>query len=431
MDENSKLPFLKHPEQNDEILKSKGVSLCAFLDTVRKRKDNTYSIRIRIIFERFPKLYSTKINLTKKDYESIVFTNPRGKLKETKITIYKLLKNAYDIIEDIDEFGFEKFDKKYRNKVGAWENVYFAFTSQITDLNKDGNIGTASVYQTAFNSIKKFHKKDKLLFKDVDVNFLVKYEKWMKRNNKSSTTISINTRCLRRLFNIAIKKGDVKKEFYPFGDEKEGFYKPIEASNNKRALTNQELDKLFKYAPEKNTPEDFYKDLFIFSYLGNGININDIARLKYSNINNGEIEFERTKTKSKRKIKKIIFTIDEDIQSIIEKHGTKPVQKENFIFKILTKGLTPQQETAKIKQATKQCNKYLKRIACEIGINEDISTYYARHSFASMLKDSGESIEFISESLGHSNIIVTENYLNSFKSDKRKETQKKLKNFNK
>jgi integrase/recombinase XerD len=251
----------------------------------------------------------------------------------------------------------------------------------------------------------------------------------MKQDEKSPTTISINTRCVRKLYNDAIKRGDAKRELYPFGNEDKSLYQPPEARNIKKALSKKDLKKIFEYQVEEGSPEQFARDIFIFSYLGNGMNLNDIFRLKYSNIHNGEIVFIRQKTASRRRIKPIAVPLDEDMRRIIDTCGTKPMVPNNYIFNVLIDGLTPEQETARIKQATKQTNKYLKHIAKKIGIDENISTYYARHSFASVLKLSGEDIAYISEALGHSNLKTTENYLSSFDSEKRKESQKKLKAF--
>lgn len=79
-----------------------------------------------------------------------------------------------------------------------------------------------------------------------------------------------------------------------------------------------------------------------------------------------------------------------------------------------------------IAQTIQMCNKHMRDIAGKIEIDDSISTYSARHSFASVLKLAGEDIAYISESLGHTNIQTTENYLSSFDSQKRKEASKKL-----
>lgn len=422
------LPTIEHPEQDNAKLKQKNVSLCALLDIQHPNRDKTYTIRLRIIHERKPKYYTTKIKVTKEQYKSINEEKPRGNNRKNKIAILELLKKANDIILKMESFSFELFEKKFLSKQGKLSNVQEAFTAHIEQLKANGQINTASTYTTASKQLEKYHSKE-LKFKDLTVQFLVGWENYMKRKKKSPTTISINTRCLRKLYNDAIKRGDANRELYPFGNEDEGLYQPPEARNIKKALPKQDLKKIFEYQAEGNSPEQFARDMFIFSYLGNGMNLNDIFRLRYKNITEDEIVFIRQKTASKRKIRPIAVSINEDMQRIIDIYGTKPIEPDKYIFNVLIEGLTPEQETARIKQATKQTNKYLKRIAGKTKIKGNISSYYARHSFASILKFSGESISYISEALGHSNLQTTENYLSSFDTDKRRDSQKKLKDF--
>jgi site-specific recombinase XerD len=81
---------------------------------------------------------------------------------------------------------------------------------------------------------------------------------------------------------------------------------------------------------------------------------------------------------------------------------------------------------ATIDQTTKNINKYIRRVAKEAGVIKDVTTYTARHSFATVLKRAGVSTEFISESIGHSDLRTTENYLDSFEDDSKIENAKKL-----
>ncbi len=76
-------------------------------------------------------------------------------------------------------------------------------------------------------------------------------------------------------------------------------------------------------------------------------------------------------------------------------------------------------ERGAISQFIKTSNKYLKRIGKQLGIESELTTYTARHSFATRLKRKGASTEFIKESLGHQNIQTTENYLDSFEDTER------------
>ena len=71
----------------------------------------------------------------------------------------------------------------------------------------------------------------------------------------------------------------------------------------------------------------------------------------------------------------------------------------------------------------------MKNIGNDLGINIKLTTYSARHSFATALKRSGAPTEFISESLGHKDLKTTENYLDSFEDDMKESYQRQLLNF--
>ena len=116
------------------------------------------------------------------------------------------------------------------------------------------------------------------------------------------------------------------------------------------------------------------------------------------------------------------------MQIIIDKWGTKPQAPNNFIFPYLTGKETPMEEKTVIRNVTRLCNKRLKKIGKAIGI-EGISTYTARHSYATVLKRSGANIAYISESLGHNDLKTTENYLASFEKEERIKNAGFLTNF--
>jgi integrase/recombinase XerD len=157
--------------------------------------------------------------------------------------------------------------------------------------------------------------------------------------------------------------------------------------------------------------------------------MNDIFRLKYANIDSGFIIFRRQKTKNTdRNSKPIEIPILKKPQEIIDKWGNEK-KKGNYIFPLLNDKLEEEDKKKKIKQATKTTNSHVENIANELKIKTKITTYSARHSFASILKQSGQSIAFISEQLGHTSLATTESYLASFEKDKKKEAQESLMDF--
>jgi integrase len=261
-----------------------------------------------------------------------------------------------------------------------------------------------------------------LNFVDITPAWLKRFEAWMKKEKKSRSTIGIYVRNIRVLFNLATKFHKVKAE-YPFF-----IHKPKTSTGRKIAITAHQISLIANYKTE-DPLEKFHRDIFMFSFLANGMNLNDIARLKYSNIVDGEIEFIREKTKNENNIEnKLCVPIGKNLQSIIDRHGNKSIGFDSYIFPILKPQWDPEKSYKEIKLLTKRVNVYIRRIAKAVGIKENISSYTSRHSWSTIAKNSGTSIEFISEALGHSSVLVTKRYLKSFEKSTRTEHSEKMEN---
>jgi integrase len=326
----------------------------------------------------------------------------------------------------MEEFSFSVFNDKFYSKSNS-DDIFVFYTDYISELKKDGRIGNATVYEYSLKSMQSFHVGIRLSFKDITPAFLKKYERFMTAKGKSLTSTAMFLRCLRYLYNRAVVKGIISRAQYPFGEPDDGKYRIPQPENIKKALKLADIGKIFHYKPIEGSPEHFYRDLWVFSYLANGINMKDICLLKYKNIKGERIYFIRAKTaRTTRNPKPIDIIITEEVRQIIDHWGCQPAYPDSFIFPILTKGLTPDREQAAIKQTTKQANKYIKRIAEKLSIPDNISTYSARHSFATVLKRAGVNISFISDALGHADMKTTESYLGSFEDDQKKEIAKKL-----
>ncbi|MBD1399046.1 site-specific integrase [Pontibacter sp. JH31] len=410
------------------------VSTSVILDSRRQLKDGTYPVKLRVTFQRKQKYYPV-INdkgepfaFTESDYDKVRDPKARGSYKEDALSLNSIEKRATDAIEKLPVFSFETFEKRFLSG-NSKHDVFGAFRRQIDLLKDEGRAGTASSYECAYRSLSDFASSKTLLFSDVSVDFLKKYEKWMVESGKSLTTVGMYLRALRAIYNDAIASGDAYSELYPFGKRE---YQIPAGQNIKKALVIDDIEKIFSYEPAHDG-EAKARDLFIFSYLCNGINIKDIARLKYSNINGGQITFIRAKTErtSRQNLKPVVVVLTDEAQKIIDRWGIKPKSSDGYVFPILTKGLTPEEELAKVRYATKAINKYIKRIALAVGIDSNVSTYTARHSYSTILKRSGVSIEYISESLGHNNLKTTESYLDSFEDDVKRQYAAHLTAFTK
>jgi len=406
------------------------VTTSILLDTRKKRHDGTYTVKLRVTFKRSSRFYATKYFMSKEDFKRVMGDKPRGDIKDIRNDLAEIEKKAAKVISKLRVFSFDEFRSGLLGKSNN-NDIFGALTSYSEMLRKEGRIGSAITYECALSSFKKFWPKSILHYYEVTPKFLKSYEAWMIADGNSETTVGIYLRSLRRMINLAIKKGEFNNEDYPFGADADHYTIP-EPRNIKKALPLQEIGKIFAYVPEENSPEHFYRDIWIFSYLCNGINIKDICLLKYRDIDNDSIQFRRAKTqKSNRRSKPITAYKTDLLGEIIKRWGTNPVEADSYVFQFLKAGIDPAEEKTRINQVVKQTNKYIDRVAVAVGITFPVTTYTARHSFATVLKRSGVNIAYISEALGHSNLQTTESYLGSFEIDEKKRIAKNLTSFKK
>lgn len=409
-----------------------GLTTAIILDTRRAKKHDTYPVKLRITYYRVQKYYPVNVNLTSDEWDKMHGKKPRRELKEKLDYFNKIELKALEIIKELPTFSFPAFEKKFNQKPKQDVDTISLFESYIKTLKEENRIGTADSYNWALTSFQKFittKRRKKMPFAEVNQDLLQNYEDWMVSNGISKTTVGIYMRSLRTIINLAIENGYMGKDFYPFGKRK---YQIPSSKNTKKAVTVVEISAIMNYKP-KSKFQERARDLWIFSYLCNGANMKDIARLKYKNIEGNKINFIRSKTERsiKQELKSVSAFLLPETWSIIEKWGMPDRNPETYIFGIIEEGDSPERIHAKVKQTYRRINEHMKKIGTELKIDMNLTTYTARHSFATILKRSGAPIEFISESLGHKDLKTTENYLDSFEDDLKESYQKQLLNFNK
>jgi len=397
-----------------------------YFDTRKPKKNGECPVKLTIYFEKAKQRYDTGYSLSPEIWNKINKQHIKGDdIKALKTQLHEITKKAQSVIDDIDDFSFEAFKQTFFRTSGK-DNLFDLFDDYISSLERQGRISTAVAYGCAKSSLNKYCNK-KFKFRDVTVEFLEKYEVWMLNQNISLTTIGMYLRSLRTIINIAIERGYLKVERYPFGKRK---YQIPGGRKMKKALTLEDIKKIYYYKTLKGTAEDWAKDLWFFIYFCNGINVSDIAEIKYKNINDGVLCFVRNKTQrsTKSDATTIVCNLNQEAQTTIKKWGN-PKAYENYIFPIYKEDFTPQQKYNAVYNTVKTINKYMKRIASEVEIEQKITTYVARHSFATILRQGGVSADYISEALGHKDIRTTNSYLGSFTNETINKNSKILSSF--
>ena len=402
------------------------VSVCL---VQRKDKINgrgSAPIRLRITIDRSVKYVSTGISVPpafwNQDDQRIdeSFTSAdemQLKLDSIKVKWLKKIRKmeAFD-----EEITFRNLIEKQVTKSSCTVGSFFE--QQISWMQGVGKIGTATKYRYCFKLLKEANNV-KIRFEEIDVSYLKKFEAFLVKKGNMSNSIATKFSVFRAVYNKASADGVFVIQDDPFKKYKLGrFWKPT----RKRAITKSEIQRIglldipFDSAPYSVS---FARDLFMFSYYVAGINFKDIATLRYENMVDGRIRYQRHKTG-----KELNNLITPEIRRIIDLYAVPKENDKSYVFPILSasKHVTEQQIYNRLQKVSHWVNGNLKKIATMAGIDAPLTTYVARHTFATVLKRSGVSTEIISESLGHSDVITTQIYLDSFENSQIDEAMKNL-----
>ena len=288
------------------------------------------------------------------------------------------------------------------------------FDSEINRLQGEGRLKYASTYKELKASLLNFNMHLDIYFSEIDINWLKRYEAYLRIKGLADNSIGVRFRTLRTLFNKAISENIVKSDYYPFKAYK---VSKLRKGTVKRAITKADIELIINYKVESDYSQ-LAIDLFYFSYLSGGINFVDMAYLTYDNIVDKRLIYIRKKTK-----KLIKLPIQDKAMDIVKKYKSN----NSYIFPILSEfHKTDIQKANRVHKVLGKVNKYLKAVGEELGLPIDLTTYVARHTYATVLKRSGVNTSIISESLGHSSEKVTQIYLDSFENSQIDEAMKNL-----
>jgi site-specific recombinase xerD len=290
------------------------------------------------------------------------------------------------------------------------QSVEEFYVKLIADLKAQGAVGTAYAYQNSYGVLRSFNKGRALTytFGTIDAVFLEKFEVWMRARGNKDTTLSFQMRTLRAMFNRAIKAKIVSREKNPFNEYK---ISKFNTRTPKRALSKADMMKIIDAdCSQGKEIEQFAHDIFVFSYLCGGISFVDIANLTPANIADGRLIYHRQKTHGA-----INVPLSEKAKAIIGKYDSH-CEQAGYLFPILDERvhITPLQKKNRVHKMCSRVNVALRNIAKRLKIKATVTTYVARHSFATVLKKSGVNIGIISEALGHHSLKTTQIYLDSF-----------------
>jgi len=381
----------------------------------RLKADGTCPIVLRIIHRGESSQFATGVYVRKEDWDkqgrrikrsyrgtqSVTLLN--NKLEKEKATALDLI-NRLDEQKKLNSLSVSELKELIQGK--PVNLSFYGYTEKvIAQLRESNRIGNAIVYETMLGVLKSFHGDTDLAFHELDFAFITTFETAHFKKGNSTNGLATYLRTIRAVFNRAIKEEVIDANVYPFKR-----YRIATTKTRKRAISPEAMNRIIAESIPAGDPLFHARNFFLASYYMRGMSFFDLAELRLSNIVDGRIKYERKKTGAQFDIK-----ITSEMQVLLD-YYTQGKAKTNFIFPII-KRETVEDQHKDVVWARKRFNQKLRKLATRCNIEQNLTSYVSRHTFASKAKNLGVSTESIGQMLGHKELRTTEIYLDSLPSD--------------
>jgi integrase/recombinase XerD len=394
------------------------VSTKLILRTSKILSNGEHPIMLRITINRQSQFVTTKktssvdhwdeqgqsVRKTHPDNKTI---NPLLKNINSKTDLYLLNAGEEESVVNFDDIKQIVLKLTSTDREIKTKSLFSFFEEEIKRLKSQDRLGYAETYQSTLNCIKRFTNEKDYAFINIQLDFLRKFEVHLIERNCAITTRSVYFRTFRTLWKTAIKDKLCPEKHYPFKDF--AFSKYNAPRTKKRAISKAQIDKILEIKIDpKNDAILNSRNYFMFSFYCRGLNFTDLASLKWENIVDGELNYTRAKTGEEFRFKLHGLALD-----IIAHYENMDGNSDaGYIFPILYKRhATSASIRDRKKKILKRVNGDIKELAKSVGIEKTVTTYVARHSYATILRTNGISKEVISQSLGHDSLKTTDIYL--------------------
>jgi integrase/recombinase XerD len=389
-------------------------SVSIVLDTRSIKTNNAHPIKFRIIINRKSFHISAGFNVEASYWSEVkqqISTRYTLLGNVTRLNNYlqreksRILDKLLELQESgkLDRLSFQVIKQLILQKSAETLTLQYILLI-IKDLEDAKKFGNAKVYTTLLRSISDFVSKKEFPLNQINYKWLKKYEIWYLSKGNSINGLGIKLRTLRAVINQAIKTEKLTQDMYAFKD-----YPIKHEETRKRAISREDLIKILHFEP-RTQRQTRAKDYFLISFYLMGASFVDIAMLKIKNIIQDRIEYKRQKTGKLHSI-----PLSRPLIEIIDKY--KNGKSENAFILNVVKSHDPKIQLKNISDELRRYNKSLKEIGKLCEIESSISSYVARHSYATNAKKLGVPVSVISESLGHTTEKTTQIYLDSFEND--------------
>ncbi len=388
-------------------------SLKVLLRKNKKRKDQKCPLALRITHNRKSRYIFIGQYILEKDWNETTQRVKKSHPNSARLNnlILKKLAKANDTVLELDSKSESVSVKQIKNKVknsNADISFFDLAEKRIKEYEEKGTFSVARADRSIMNNIEKFHGSRNLPFQEITVSFLERFKTYCVSKLKHKKRTATNQLMfIRTIYNRAMNEGIVDGKNYPFGGENISIRL---SSGNKIGLTENEIKSIEALELKKNTSIWHTKNIWLFSFYFAGVRISDVLEIKWSDIVNDRLYYEMNKND-----KPVSLKIPEKALSIIELYRYDKQSKDDYIFPYLKQAdqNDPEDLFRKSRNASRLFNKWLKRIAEQVGIDKNLSNHISRHSFGNIAGDKIHPL-MLQKLYRHSNLKTTINYQANF-----------------
>ena len=297
-----------------------------------------------------------------------------------------------------------------------------AFMKQVAvGLQMEGNFGTAHVYRSSLNAIIAFRGKWDFTFNEVTPEWLKSFEVHLRGRGCSWNTVSTYLRTFRAVYNRAVDSGEVRYIPHLFRSVYTGT-----RADRKRALCDDDMGKVFARLPRYSAVTPAMRraqELFILMFLLRGLPFVDLAYLRKSDLRDNVITYRRRKTG-----RPLSVTLTPEAMLLLKRQMDVD-SSSPYLFPLLKSSEGTKEAYHEYQLALRNFNRQLLLLGEVLGLNDKLSSYTARHTWATTAYYCEVHPGIISEAMGHSSITVTETYLKPFRNRKIDEANMRIVDF--
>lgn len=310
------------------------------------------------------------------------------------------------------ELSLNELVNELKSEVTVSQQLSDYLESTIDRLKNTGKIESANILQSTKNAWCRFFNRKSFTYEDINYGSIKRFEEFCAMNGNMPNTIFLYLRTLKTAINNGIKEGRITEKYDPFKEISFAKYRRIKT--RKRAISREELHKIEQvvFKPEESKYHSL--NYFLFSYYTGGMNFIDLACLKWENISNNHLSYIRKKTNEIINVPLLV-----PAKKILDTYRmVNPGNQSHYIFPILNETHSkPTTISNRLHKVNMIVNRDLREIGQSLGIETKITTYVARHTFATVMKRNGVPVSIIGQALGHEDEKTTQIYLDSFNMD--------------